>query len=788
MKTDKTQAPHTAKITFATLLLSLVINSPILGQVQLEVGVYPDKGQNKGLEPQVMDLRYAPVYWQSVIGLPADPHKTVVSSNGTLLYNFDRIPYDFKISEPDFELRIGSQLVGINEYTPRHQYLYNARTPIVITESKVDGLVLKQQTWARAPESGDVNDWAPKRVDYLWLKMMNKTDQAKSGQIKLEIASADDLTWDGKYLAYLSDAKAQIFTLDPVPSKAEKTGEGMNLYFTETKLSPGEEQQVLVTLFPGKFDKPFNHDKEMYRQYETYRKAALSTKNTAPFNVKEAKNEFLRAVEYWKNGVALPYGRINVPDINVQRQLDASIRNIYQASEHKDGNFVIQIGPGHYRGSWAADGPFFMEALAYLGKWKDARVALESQFDNDTTDPAGLTFYKRSGLRLWMVRRHAELTGDRVWLEKVWPKVKRDLALIKRYREMSLEDDTPLNDGLMPRGSGDGGLGGKEIGTRESGGLDNFNEYTNVYWNLAGLKSAINMAEKLNKPVKSDWQSEYDEFYEAFEHARKRDELIDPYGNRYVPVTMRGEVPQLPQRGAWAFMHSVHPGEVYEKDDPFMRGMMDMLDAAQRQGTVYGTGWLAHGIWNYFASFYAHAHLWLGHGKKAASTLYAFGNHASPTLVWVEEQYPVGQMRGEIDWGDMPHNWASAEFIRLVRHLMIFERGSELHLLEGMPEAWTQPGDQTQLTDISTTFGNISLTVKMAEDGQSASITVDPPKRQIPGKIVLHLERFERPVWTITANDKYISTGELVEILPDKPTTIDVEFKHIAEKRYSQLK
>jgi hypothetical protein len=341
---------------------------------------------------------------------------------------------------------------------------------------------------------------------------------------------------------------------------------------------------------------------------------------------------------------------------------------------------------------------------------------------------------------------------------------------------MSLEGYSPLNDGLMPEGFGDGGLGGKHY------------EYTNVDWTLAGLSEANGATEELNKPEASAWRSEYDDYWEAFENARHRDKLKDAWGNVYVPPTMRGEESQLPQRGAWAFMHSVYPGQIYDREDTLMRGTMDMLDANQQQGLIYGTGWLAHGIWNYAASFYAHAHLWLGHGEKAASTLYAFGNHASPVLTWREEQYPVGQMRGEDYVGDMPHNWASAEFIRLVRHLMILERGEELHIMEGIPKAWTRPGDQTKLTDIATSFGKMSLEVNMAEDGQSAQVKIAPPTRNTPERIVVHLERFERPIWSITASEDSLGNQGIVEISGDEPITLHVKFQHNVEERYSHPK
>ena len=56
-----------------------------------------------------------------------------------------------------------------------------------------------------------------------------------------------------------------------------------------------------------------------------------------------------------------------------------------------------------------------------------------------------------------------------------------------------------------------------------------------------------------------------------------------------------------------------------------------------------------------------------GQREKAADYLYAFANHASASRVWREEQ-PVRETHSAEICGDMPHNWASVEFIRLVRN------------------------------------------------------------------------------------------------------------------------
>ncbi len=106
---------------------------------------------------------------------------------------------------------------------------------------------------------------------------------------------------------------------------------------------------------------------------------------------------------------------------------------------------------------------------------------------------------------------------------------------------------------------------------------------------------------------------------------------------------MANEGEELPQRAQWTFCHAVYPGQIFAKDDPLVASTMAMLEATEREGMVYGTGWDATGIWNYFASFYGHAWLWQGNGHKAAQVLYAFANHASPTLVWREEQSLQGR-------------------------------------------------------------------------------------------------------------------------------------------------
>ena len=861
-------------------VLSLWFNLPLVcaeknpqsfrtGSAIVEAKVFPFKGPTKGLQPQKLDFRYAPGRWQVCIGLPDDPHKSIVGSDGGLYYDYGSgIFYGFGT-------RILASLDTQGQKGRTKQSLLDPRIPVVITERNFGDLTLRQEAWAGAAYSENISQWSPRRVDYLWLKMVNSGTQPQTGRIVLQIDPKDSLIindsqtrlfergFAGKPFCFLSPACSEFFPPESLKDDTSNTGieldhspgvnrnwaqpniacngcfrdvmvgnarplvfkyraepnkkyrvafgliegwhakagvrpleiriEGkvvrsvdlvgeygkntpvvflfdakdqngdgkieMGVYSTkdakdkntilsglwvfDTKTAVTEknilagklDDHALAVMFPKKTSKSIKllfEEKQLapgqeYRALITFYQGDQASIQTGE---KKAKSERDRAIKYWQN-IDLPYDRMTVPDPAVQGLLDSCIRNIYQARELRNGQPAFQVGPTCYRGTWAADGPFILESITYLGRGKETRAGLQVQVDKDE-GPGGVQFSKKSGLRLWMIWRHAQLTGDWKWLENMWPKVEQNVNQIISYRRMTLDDPTQANYGLMPPGFGDGGLGGIH------------REYTNVYWTLAGLRATIEMAEKLKKQTLSKWQAEYQDYWQVFDKARNRDKLTDSFGNVYVPVTMKGEQQQLPQRGAWAFLQSIFPGRIFDPDDKLMLGTLSMLDSNQQEGLIYGTGWLPDGIWNYAASFYGHAHIWLDHGKKAAATLYAFGNHACPLLCWREEQNPQGQKEHQV--GDMPHNWASAEFIRMVRHLLILERGDELHLLHGLPRAWTRPGNKTKMLEIPTSFGPLSLSLEMDGKGDLATVEITPPRRDPPKKIKVHLEHFQRSV------------------------------------------
>ena len=62
----------------------------------------------------------------------------------------------------------------------------------------------------------------------------------------------------------------------------------------------------------------------------------------------------------------------------------------------------------------------------------------------------------------------------------------------------------------------------------------------------------------------------------------------------------------------------------------------------------------------------------------------------------------------------MPHNWASAECVRYLRHMLALEDGRSLRLLGGITAAELMPAAQYSLRNSPTRFGRIDLELEAA--------------------------------------------------------------------------
>jgi hypothetical protein len=658
--------------------------------------------------------------WIGAIGLPDDCFKSVVDADGAfwteLRPGHDRYGV-YPNAPPQSVVMIQADLSGGAKRLD--QQMLDPRTPICVARKQQGRVAVRETLFFARPL-----DWSAD-VKGAALKDRNTTPRPRQYLLMVEYTNQGDQQTEVSPVLRLIGATLSVDLADTgafrlaantrcrLSRKIESFGNTSDGQFRadlgKIALAPGEKARWLLAI-----------DRNGY-------------KSDRAVEWDEAEQLLKQASAYWKNSTGLPYGVIDVPDRDVQALLDASIRELYQMRYVINGLPAFFFGPWCYNDYWVLDGSFVTEAMEMLGRGDDSDGYVEYLMLHQRKDGRFQcipNFWKETGIAVYTMYRHARMRQDRQWLQSRWPQFSKAVEAIKGFRAMS-NDPKSLNYRLSPIGFGDGGIGHEA-------------EYTNNYWLLAGMNAAVDAAKWLGKnDDAAAWEKEYRDYQNVFQKAIARDAKVDSHGNRYIPVVMGPKPPEHPTRGQWAFCQAVYPGCIFAKDDPLMLGTLKMLASREIQGgIVEDSGWI--GVWPQCGSFYGHDWLWLGDGQKAAKLLYAFARHASPVWNWREEmpkqtkpgeQFPYSKQVG----GDMPHVSAAAEFIRLTAHLLAFDRGQELHLLEGLPTAWLKPGMTTRVNGLGTPFGPLHMELSVAQDGKTATLHVGPLSDPQCQRIVVHV-------------------------------------------------
>jgi hypothetical protein len=218
-----------------------------------------------------------------------------------------------------------------------------------------------------------------------------------------------------------------------------------------------------------------------------------------------------------------------------------------------------------------------------------------------------------------------------------------------------------------------------------------------------------------------------------------------------------------PQQANWGIIEAQGFGQLFALDDALVVGTLKMLQSEKPEGLPINTGWLKDGLWPFFGSLQAIAHIQQRGYPEAADLLYAIANHASPLGTWVEEQLPKGA--GARTTGDQSNASASALFIKLVRRMIVLERGNSLELLAGVPDQWLKPGARIELNDVPTLFGRLTFRLHISPDGKWCRLHLDPvgnPKAE--GAPVLFLGALKRLGYRSVGETLTLSWGRKVEL------------------------
>ncbi len=643
--------------------------------------------------PSEVDFRYAPPSWQSTFCFPDDPRKSLVGKRGELLYAHAGVgqPLD------KFGTVVSFGLAGKGEGAFQRQSLESASLPIVTTLLQWDDAVLELTTFAtRNDDEG--------RVDNVLLEVRGRSATEATCSPEVIVTSeqayavkvSEDSSVDRKNITAIAGANdpAKVLCLIDAGGEQEQSQGGLRVKLSPCTVSTTRSARYVLR-FPQD-GQPADKIKDGLGRADKLGQSCRSF------------------WEHWK-----PFGgKVEWNLLGDQQNfLISSARNIVQSREIKNGSKIFQVGPTVYRGLWMIDAYFILEAARYLGHDDEVKNGIEAIWnlqkeDGSFTSEAGQYHWKDTAAPVLLLVRQAELTQDWTRFNELYPDAWKAMMYLESLREKAQGDGTPNSKyGLMPEGFGDSGIGGKSA------------ELTNTIWALMAAKALSETADRFFLPRRVELRQLYTDLRVNFTMTARTEMIQDPRGFSYVPMLMK-EDPQWktedpakrpkPQSAQIYLSQLIYPGMLLTRDHAIVKGHTALMNAVTKEEIPAETGWLKEdAVWTYNAAVLATTYLWLKQPEEARRAFLGFLNHASPLYAWREEQ----SLRGVKDpkyIGDMPHNWASAECIRYLRHALVLEDEKDLRLLQGVALQDLAEKKPFGITSTPTRWGKVSINLEPA--------------------------------------------------------------------------
>ena len=692
-----------------------------------------------------VDFRYAPHHQQSTICFPDDPRKTIVGQAGDLRYGFGK---SLSAGMENFSTVIEFSLAGFQDDKVLRQWIESPSIPIVHTLIDRPAATLELTAFA-------THHVGEGRVDNVLLSIRSKTGSVALVP-KLHIRTCEKLELESyttpTATVSVSGNKSPLLVATQLVSTQLNSNlgtcmlweeEGFTLYLAHAEATEDAEARYFVHL-------------------PQENQSAATLREHLP----DAEMLLAEARDFWSKWKPFGTTEWSYPGRHGEF-LTACARNIQQAREVKNGQLVFQVGPTIYRGLWIVDGNFLLEAARYLGYDQAADEGLRSEWFKQVDSGqiiagSGGEHWKDTAIAMFTLVRQCELKQDWTFFRDLEPNLVRALDFLINLRDPAMKSQsTNGHYGLLAPGFADGGIGGVH------------SEFTNTVWTLAALRAVADAAAQLKMSSLAKAGKFSRELYAAFQQMATKEMVRHPAGFEYLPMLAHDD-PSVsdpdpwsrprPQTAQWALSHAIYPGEVFDKNDPIVRGHIALLQWCTQEDVPAETGWLWHdSLWTYNASFAAHVYLWAGLRDWAHRTFTGFLNHASPLYCWREEQPLQHALVGQ-DWGDMPHNWASAECVRYLRHMLALEDGKSLRLLNGVTTAELTPAVPYILRNSPTRFGRIDLEFEPAGT-RGWRLRFDRSEGPSPSSVSLPAVVGQLRVQEVIGAGSKV-TGEIVEVDP----------------------
>ena len=684
---------------------------------------------------RIIDFRYAPEVNQTCIGLVDDVYKTIVREDGSLNYLWESDQNQFIDGTiPPCTKQILSNQEGNLAFKYRWIPKFSHR----------DTLIERQQDFGKSSAAIVQTFERYKDTCFSWKTFAYQGEDGVRMDIvlyRLETSGQFGHACCSVYLQELGEA------CDTPNAQRFESG--------AYTLPVGTVKPPAPIVFATKQPEKILHSNEIWE-------GAFGLLYAGKFREENFTLEFAKYALEWSNtywDAVKPFVKtFRIPDRQIQMMLEACGRNILQARELVDGIKEFHVGPTIYRGLWVVDGYYFGECAYMMGRDQEAFDLLLSILRRQKPDGSIRILpdhHKETAVAISNIIRQCELSDNDARLKEYWPIILRgvDHLMTMRDASYSLDQDYPAR-GLFLPSFGDGGIYGPEP------------EYTTPMNVILGLCDAYRAGSRLHLERAEEIKRFSDELTSVMMQCIQRDMKKTETGIPYLPLSMSESRPYKPQAGS-ATIARVAFHEEFTTDSDIVQNLFSLIDSLDdEEGIPYGTGWRDdQSIYVYASVRFAQLMASAGMSSKAIDYLYAFANHASPSRVWREEQ-PLKSSHSSEVCGDMPHNWASVEFIRLVRNLVLLERNEGIVLFPALPNEWLPTKTETlEFEETPTKFGKINLSLRLLEEGVYELSYARKEGNQVPTFLSLQWEGSVSGAAKQTGDSTYLLDPETRQIV-----------------------
>jgi len=383
---------------------------------------------------------------------------------------------------------------------------------------------------------------------------------------------------------------------------------------------------------------------------------------------------------------------IDVPESKVLATYQASIVELLASRFQTASGWVQSPNRLQYRAFWIRDGAIEAQALDLAGV--HAQATQDLAFMDTFQRPDGL-FISRSGQydglgqALWALDQHARLTGDPAYASA---QLTRIGAAIDWLSAATRSDSM----GLLPPGD----PRDDELASGHITGDD--------LWAAAGLRGAIDDAKLAGRAdLASAWAAVDGGFEASLDSAIAH------------AVARAGHIPPVldaPGGQDWGNYSAAFPVQLLKPTAASVSSTMAWARAHMAEGLAsYLGGRFLH---DYLGFAVFQTELAAGEARRAIAGLYAELLHTTSTDVgWETDIAPLGDRSSARNLS--PHGTFAADYVALLRNMLVADDAGSVELLSGASPAWLAPGAHITVTDAPTDQGVISFTERSSAHGES---------------------------------------------------------------------